>query len=53
MRNQFPGTCYYCGVTVAAKAGHFERHRGSWRTIHARCVHEQRAAKEAAKCQTP
>jgi hypothetical protein len=42
MRNQFSGTCYRCGETVAVGAGHFERnYTGSgprWRTQHADCA---------------
>lgn len=45
MRNKYPGKCYRCGAGVAKGAGHFERHAGKWRTIHAQCVHDQRAEK--------
>jgi hypothetical protein len=38
MRNKYPGTCYRCGKTVEAGAGHFERHNGGWRTQHAGCA---------------
>jgi hypothetical protein len=38
MRNKFPGTCYRCGLPVAAGAGHFERSGGGWRTQHADCA---------------
>ncbi len=51
MRNKFPGTCYRCGKTVEKQAGNFERYKGGWRVIHAECVLEQRAEKEAAKRQ--
>lgn len=40
MRNQFAGTCYRCGETVEAGAGHFEKtpfSRG-WRVQHAECA---------------
>ena len=40
MRNQFAGTCYRCGETVEAGAGHFEKTpfpRG-WRVQHAECA---------------
>jgi hypothetical protein len=46
MRNKYAGTCYYCSRTVEPGKGHFERHRGSWLTIHANCVFEQRKEKE-------
>lgn len=50
MRNRFPGTCYRCGKTVEAGAGHFERHNGGWRTQHADCAIRARQAKhEVAK----
>ena len=42
MRNRFAGTCYRCGLTVAAGEGHFERFRGAWRTQHATCAIEFR-----------
>lgn len=36
MRNKYSGTCYRCGKTVAAGAGHFEKstpaHAKKWRT---------------------
>jgi len=36
MRNRFPaGSCYVCGLRVEAGTGHFERHKGGWRTKHA------------------
>ena len=50
MRNKFPGTCYRCGETVSAEAGHFERISNSqrrkwnaprlhgWLTQHIRCA---------------
>ncbi len=38
MRNQYPGECYRCGVTVAAGDGHFERFGHSWRLQHASCA---------------
>ena len=50
MRNKYKGICYYCGKEVLPNAGHFERHEGGWRTIHAECVFEQRKEKaETAK----
>lgn len=49
MRNKYKGTCYYCGKEVAPGEGHFERHYGKWRTIHARCVAKQRREKLEAK----
>ena len=45
MRNRYPGICYYCKSAVAKGAGHFERHQGKWRTIHAECVFKQRKEK--------
>lgn len=45
MRNQYAGPCYYCGGMVKPKGGHFERHAGRWRTIHAHCVFVQRQEK--------
>lgn len=47
MRNKYPGVCYYCKSGVAKGAGHFERQRGRWATIHAECVFKQRAEKLA------
>ena len=38
MRNRFAGTCYRCGLRVEPGAGHFERHKGGWRTQHADCA---------------
>ena len=40
MRNRFPGTCYRCGKTVEAGAGHFEKIVGTrnWRVQHAGCA---------------
>lgn len=49
MRNQYPGVCYRCGSMVAPKEGHFERHGGRWRTIHAGCVFMQRQEKARAR----
>ena len=34
MRNRFGGDCYKCGLWVAPGTGHFERHKGRWRTQH-------------------
>lgn len=48
MRNKYPGTCYFCGKLVEKGQGHFERHKGGWRTIHALCVTRQRAEKQEA-----
>lgn len=45
MRNRYAGICYRCGKPVPPGAGHFERHKGSWRVIHAECVLEQRKEK--------
>lgn len=45
MRNRYAGVCYRCGKAVAAGAGHFERHQGSWRTQHAECAIKHRAEK--------
>lgn len=47
MRNQFPGTCYRCGLPVPAGAGYFEvvrfkdRKPGDpkWRTQHCYRTH--------------
>ncbi len=33
-RNQYPGLCYKCCLTVAPGTGHFERHAGGWRVKH-------------------
>jgi len=49
MRNRYPGQCYSCGATVEKGAGHFERHLGGWRTIHAGCAIKQRADKKEIK----
>lgn len=40
MRNQFAGTCYRCGETVEAGAGHFEKTPFTrfWRVQHAECA---------------
>lgn len=42
MRNKYPGTCYRCGLHVAAGQGHFELTKGAhgskWRTQHAICA---------------
>lgn len=46
MKNKYPGICYYCGEMVEVGDGHFERHKGGWRTIHSRCVYIQRVEKE-------
>lgn len=46
MRNKYRGRCYYCGEMVEPGYGHFERHLGTWLTIHARCVFKQRKEKE-------
>lgn len=50
MRNRYSGKCYRCGGHVAAGAGHFERHSGSWRVQHADCAikHRKAAANPAA-----
>jgi hypothetical protein len=46
LRNRYPGQCYYCKTKVEKGAGHFERYKGGWRTIHAECVLKQRIEKE-------
>lgn len=46
MRNRYEGPCYYCGTHVNGGMGHFERHKGSWRVIHAECVFKQREEKK-------
>lgn len=51
MRNKYPGTCYRCNRPVAAGDGHFERHNGGWRTQHAHCAIQHRAAKTLAALQ--
>ena len=38
MRNRYKGTCYRCGLEVAAGDGHFERYKGKWLTQHATCA---------------
>lgn len=38
MRNKHPGTCYRCNLRVEGGQGHFERHKGGWRTQHAECA---------------
>ena len=38
MRNRYAGICYRCGARVEPFAGHFERHKGGWRTQHADCA---------------
>ncbi|WP_177930857.1 hypothetical protein [Klebsiella grimontii] len=48
MRNKFPGQCYRCKVWVEKGAGHFERHLGRFRVIHADCVIAQRKEKAEA-----
>ncbi len=45
MRNKYPGVCYRCGRTVEKGAGHFERHKGGWRTQHAECAIKHREEK--------
>ena len=49
MRNRYSGICYRCNVEVKPQAGHFERYKGGWRTIHAGCAIRQREEKEMAK----
>ena len=46
MRNKYPGTCYRCNKRVEKGDGHFERHKGSWRTQHAICAIANRKLKE-------
>lgn len=45
MRNRYPGICYRCGLLVEKQAGHFERHKGSWRVQHAQCAINHRQQK--------
>ena len=45
MRNKYPGVCYRCGHIVEKGAGHFERHKGGWRTQHAECAIKHREEK--------
>lgn len=52
MRNRYPGICYRCGKRVEVGDGHFERHKGGWRTQHASCciaAKEARRTEEATK----
>jgi hypothetical protein len=49
MRNKYKGPCYKCGQVVEVGKGHFERHRGGWRTIHVNCVFTQRDDKAIMK----
>ncbi len=51
MRNRYSAPCYLCSKTVAPGAGHFERHRGGWRAIHAECVFVNRERKQNAKAE--
>jgi hypothetical protein len=53
MRNRYPGICYRCGKTVAKGDGHFERHKGSWRTQHADCAIKAREARQLAQGERP
>jgi hypothetical protein len=46
MRNKYPGMCYRCGLLVEKQAGHFERHKGAWRTQHAECAIKHRKLKD-------
>jgi len=46
VRNKYKGICYICGKEVLPNAGHFERNKGSWRTIHVECVFKQRKKKD-------
>jgi hypothetical protein len=34
VRNRYGGDCYKCGLWVKLGTGHFERHKGRWRTQH-------------------
>ncbi|WP_332116013.1 hypothetical protein [Azorhizobium caulinodans] len=60
-RNKFDRPCYICGLTVKAGTGHFERHRGGWRTKHANvpgdgrvtCATAQASATEAQQKEKP
>lgn len=57
MRNKFGGECYKCGLWVAPSTGHFERHKGRWRTQHGLHRGESRvtcdeAAKKAVERET-
>jgi len=49
MRNKYEGPCYYCGLIVKPKQGHFERYNGKWRLIHSECVFKQRKEKQKLK----
>ncbi|WP_288191253.1 hypothetical protein [uncultured Veillonella sp.] len=51
MRNNFAGTCYFCGKKVYPREGHFEKNvlgvgTRRWLLIHAECVFKQRKLKE-------
>jgi hypothetical protein len=46
MRNKYPGMCYRCSLRVEKNEGHFERHKGSWRTQHAQCAIDARDRKQ-------
>ena len=49
MRNRYPGYCYHCGKRVEKGEGHFERHYGHWRVIHADCCIRRREEKARAR----
>ena len=49
MRNKYKGICYWCNKEVLPGEGHFERNKNKWRTIHLKCVMEQRLEKEKLK----
>jgi hypothetical protein len=50
MRNKYAGTCYRCGENVQPGEGHFERHKGGWRTQHADCAINARSAERCSEC---
>ena len=59
MRNQHPGTCYRCGLPVAAGTGYFEKVRREarkpgdpqWRVQHCYRSHNGGVTCEMAKAQ--
>jgi hypothetical protein len=53
MRNRFAGTCYRCNQRVEPGGGHFERHKGGWRTQHAECAIAYRRQATAVNVQRP
>ena len=53
MRNRYPGICYRCSQRVEAGDGHFERHKGGWRTQHAECAIAYRGTPNGSKGERP